>query len=131
MINQQSLDFIKQQLAKGLTKDVVSKQLLDNGWTEQDVKEGFESLTIPTPSIPTPRSSSFTPSSYNNVNSTIIPAQIKNHSSRKIFFITLILFLLAGGASAYYFKDSLVNLPIIKNIFPSKVKPSKIKKLYF
>jgi len=31
-----------------------------------------------------------------------------------------VLFLLAGGASAYYFRNDLVKLPIIKNIFLNK-----------
>jgi len=53
MINQQLLDFIKQQLQSGLTKEVIYKQLLDNGWTLQDVEEGFNALTT-SPSVVPP-----------------------------------------------------------------------------
>ena len=41
MINQQLLDFIKQKLQQGLTKENISKELLANGWTTQDIKDGF------------------------------------------------------------------------------------------
>lgn len=41
MMNPQLLDFIKQQTDKGASKEEIKKMLLVNGWTSQDVEEGF------------------------------------------------------------------------------------------
>ena len=45
MINQQLLDFIKHQLQLGLTKKKIPNDLLTNGWTLQDIEEGFRALS--------------------------------------------------------------------------------------
>ncbi|MDR3519645.1 MAG: hypothetical protein P4L63_02025 [Candidatus Pacebacteria bacterium] len=138
MTNQQLLDFIRQQLSKGLPKEKITSDLLANGWTAQDIQEGFSAIVIPaaippiTPSVvvapvsvlPSTTPNTFIPPSYKNINQPITssPVQIKKHSGGKMFFLVLVLFLLAGGGvSAYYYKDKLVNLPIIKKFFPSKV----------
>ncbi len=118
MTNQQLLDFIKSQLALGLTKEKISSELLANGWNTQDIEEGFKAVVpvvfnpsgIPIPPI---QPNISTPSSYNNALST---TKLVTHSGRKVFFIVLILFLLAGGASAYYFRNNLMNLSIVKSI---------------
>ncbi len=46
MINKQLVDFIKQQLQKGITREVISKELLVGDWTLQDIDEGFKSINI-------------------------------------------------------------------------------------
>lgn len=116
MINQQLLDFIKGQLHQGLTKEKISSDLLGAGWTEQDVEEGFKAAIVPTPTL------SYTPISPSYINTnTASPIQTKSHSNAKLFLTIFILFLLAGGgASAYYFRNNLVKLPILKDIFSSK-----------
>lgn len=48
MANQELLQYIKQQLSLGETKDRVTKVLLDAGWTDGDVKEALE---VASPSI--------------------------------------------------------------------------------
>jgi hypothetical protein len=164
MINQPLLDFIKQQLSKGLTKEKITSDLLANGWDTEDVNEGFAAIVpkvspvpAPTPnSNPTPVSAptaapvaapistpisnvapsinnpvsptvnlsmgSFIPPSYHEISSSIAPVQAKiqvktkSHTGRNIFLTILVLFVLAGGASAYYFRDKIVNLPIVKSI---------------
>ena len=50
MINQQLLDFIKQQLQLGKDKETISKELLANGWKAEDVEEGFRTF-IQIPSL--------------------------------------------------------------------------------
>jgi uncharacterized RDD family membrane protein YckC len=59
MTNQQIIDFIKLQLQKGINKEIITKELLDNGWTVQDIEEAFTAAKI---SIPNPvnSQSSFT-----------------------------------------------------------------------
>lgn len=44
MINQQQQLFIKQSLLQGATKEKITNDLLLNGWTTQDIEEGFNSL---------------------------------------------------------------------------------------
>ena len=41
MINQQVLDYIRQQLAAGVVKENIKTALKSQGWSEQDVTEGF------------------------------------------------------------------------------------------
>ena len=46
MINKDLTDFIKQQLQKGINKEVISKELLVGDWTLEDIEEGFKSIDI-------------------------------------------------------------------------------------
>lgn len=104
MINQQLIDFIKKQSQGGLTRAKISSDLLANGWSAQDIEDGFKAANVPIPS-------------------TAPMVEIKklesHHIVRKIFFILLVLVLLGGGASAYYYKDTLVKIPVIENILVS------------
>ncbi|MFA5937435.1 MAG: hypothetical protein WC822_06195 [Candidatus Paceibacterota bacterium] len=63
MINQQLLDFIKHQLQVGLTKEKISNDLLINGWTLQDIEEGFKAVIVPTSTV-TPPISPYSGASY-------------------------------------------------------------------
>lgn len=47
MINQQLLEYIRQQLAAGVAKEEVKKALATQGWNEQDINEGFATLEKP------------------------------------------------------------------------------------
>jgi len=141
MVNQQLLDFIKEQIQKGLAKEIISQELLGNGWTIGDIEEGFGKINVTTPT-PTPTPASVQPQVFNQ-NQNLISNQTlvsnfgsinpinpinntsdvfikeKSHSGKKIFLIVLVLFLIAGGVSAYYFRNELVKLPVIKDIFPN------------
>jgi len=109
MINQQLLDYVRSQLSQGVTKEKIISVLTSNGWTTQDVEEGFKALATPT----TPISQS--------INLSSAPAvQTKTHTGRNVFFAVTVLFLLAGGASAYYFRSNLVAFPIVKSVFGIK-----------
>ncbi|MFA5095063.1 MAG: hypothetical protein WC447_00130 [Candidatus Paceibacterota bacterium] len=120
MINQPLLDFIKQQLQVGSTKEKISSDLLANGWNSQDIDEGFKAVNIPILNIP----SGSPVSSYGHIDTSISPitpitsSQPKTHSSKKvfkIFLIILVLFLLAEGASIYYLRNYSVNSSDITN----------------
>ena len=63
MINQQLLDFIKHQLQVGLTKEKITSDLLTNGWTTQDIEEGFKAVVVPIPTV-TPPVSPYAGASY-------------------------------------------------------------------
>lgn len=45
MINQQLLDYIKQQLQQGVSREVISSNLISQGWQQQDVNEAFSQAT--------------------------------------------------------------------------------------
>lgn len=45
MVNQQILDYIKQQLQQGIPKETISSNLLSQGWQQQDVNEAFSQAT--------------------------------------------------------------------------------------
>ncbi|MCX6751841.1 MAG: hypothetical protein NT161_03730 [Candidatus Nomurabacteria bacterium] len=142
MINQPLLDFIKQQLQAGLTKEKISNDLLTNGWTLQDIEEGFKAIVVPTPTV-APPVSPYSGASYiqntNSIKTTEVHQQTsqpqieqstvlktKNHSNKKLFFIILILLVLVSGTSAYYFKDNLMSLFISKGTTVLKDMPIQI-----
>ncbi len=45
MINQQLLDYVRQQLAAGVAKEEITKTLLTQGWPQQDINETFIGLS--------------------------------------------------------------------------------------
>jgi hypothetical protein len=47
MINQQLLDYIKQQLQQGVTQEQIKSALMANGWQAQDIDEGFNAINAP------------------------------------------------------------------------------------
>lgn len=47
MANQQLLDFIKQQMQPGISREQIKSSLMANGWQAQDIEEGFNSLNLP------------------------------------------------------------------------------------
>jgi hypothetical protein len=119
MINQQLLDFIKQQLSLGLPKEKITQDLLNNGWNASDVEEGFNTIA-PKP-IATPV---YVPPAYTSpampVTPTIQPQNIEQtvfikptHKIKKIAYFVLILILIGGlGGAAYaYYAGAFVSLP--------------------
>ena len=44
MINQQLIDYIKQQMQQGMSREVITNNLLSQNWQQQDVNEAFSSL---------------------------------------------------------------------------------------
>lgn len=105
MINQQLLYFIKQQLFKGVDKETITKELIGSGWTEQDIKEGFNTVNVPIVS-----------SIINPINNPIL-TQNTNHSGKKVILIIVALFIIAGGVSGYYFRNYI---PVIKDLIKTK-----------
>jgi len=113
MTNPQLLDFIRRQLQQGITKEKISSDLLANNWTQQDIEEGFAAVNNFPNSIPV---NNFVPT-FNNLNTSTTSLQTNNHSSKKGLWTTIaVLFIIAIGASGYYFRN---NLPIIKDLIKS------------
>lgn len=61
MINQQIIDYIKQQLQKNISKEQIKSNLISNGWSGPDVEEGFNAVTPPPSSVPPIPSPSVSP----------------------------------------------------------------------
>ncbi len=53
MVNQQLLDFIKQQQAAGKNREEITAMLKTNGWKDEDIAQGFTQISNGT-SVPTP-----------------------------------------------------------------------------
>jgi len=97
MITQELIAFIKKELVSGKTQEQVKSELISQGgWSSPDIEEGFKSVSNQT----------YSPSNI----------KIKNHSSKKILFLILLLFIFTGGAYAYYFRGSLINLFISRDV---------------
>jgi len=44
MVNQQLLNYIKQQLQQGVSREIITNNLISQGWQQSDVNEGFSSI---------------------------------------------------------------------------------------
>lgn len=99
MINPQLLDYVRQQLAAGVSKDAVKKALATQRWNEQDVNEVFTTIERPTPTSP-PQPVTQTPTTPINQP---ISVQPKKFSRSLIFLGVIVLILILGAGSAYAF----------------------------
>src|SRR3989344_6895948 len=45
MVNQQLLDYIKQQLQQGVSRENITNNLISQGWQQSDVNEAFSQAT--------------------------------------------------------------------------------------
>lgn len=58
MINQQILDYIKQQFQQSVSREQIKSSLMANGWSEKDINEAFGILStnsVPPPQSPVPQ----------------------------------------------------------------------------
>ncbi|MBI2670271.1 MAG: hypothetical protein HYX20_03970 [Candidatus Yanofskybacteria bacterium] len=72
MINQQLLDYIKQQLAAGYDKQGVKQALLDAGWAEQDINEVFDFFSTSGHSAQQPIAPNQIPTAEQNIDSVFL-----------------------------------------------------------
>jgi len=110
MINNQLLDYIKQQLSLNIGKEVIISNLKSQGWTDADLNEafiavGFTGLNHSTIPIP-PMASAVTPHSVEFQVKTIHPK-----SKKMLLFISIfILFIMVGGGAYVYYLSTWVPL---------------------
>ena len=131
MVNQQLLDYIKQQLGQNVSKEQIKNSLVGNGWLASDVEEGFSAIA-PQPA-PVPRAPSPSPSPISNIQpvqpiqhiqsiSNLINPTIQQPSFTKqekqkpksgkkaILFLVILIILVGGGYFALkYFSNSKIN----------------------
>lgn len=94
MINQQLLDYIKQQLQQGISQEEIKKNLLRIGWHESDIEEGFNSVGV------------------FKVEERIALKPIKKSKNWSIVLIILIFLIMIGGVVLY-----LLKILRIQNLF--------------
>lgn len=99
MINQQLLDYIKQQLQQNTDREKINNSLMANGWQASDIKEAFDSI-IPSnqPVQPTPPISSG-PQSF----STFSPQNQRGMNKTLLATVLIIGMLIVGGGTFAYF----------------------------
>jgi len=107
MVNQQLLDYINQQIQKGVDRTKIRNILIANGWQENDVDEAFTSLNLPsqTPlSVKAQLQSS--PTSRILSQATSYSSEPSSGKLKKILIIALlaiiVVFLAGGGVFAYF-----------------------------
>ena len=103
MVNQQLLDYIKEQLAAGVAKDAIQQALVGQGWNVTDITETFAAL-VPQPApaaapVPQPAPPTMAP-----IQSSVSEPVTKPQSHLMLWILILVLLVAsAGGAAAYYY----------------------------
>ncbi len=97
MKNQELVDFIKQQLEKGLTKEIITNQFLSSNWTLQEVEQGFKVIEQPAQNID----------------------GIGKKKNKKVGIVLIVvsLFVVLLGGSLVYFLNNPQKISNINNIF--------------
>lgn len=104
MITPELVSYIKQQLAQGLTRDMIATTLVTNGWGVADINEGFQAAGLPPVAIPTTNSMPV------NIQNRTMTSNGTNNKSSTIFIVvtTVLVMVVIGGFLVYFFgnKDS-------------------------
>ena len=95
MINQQLLDYIKQQIQQGADREKINNSLMANGWQTSDIKEAFDSIMPSNQPVPL---TSQIPQSF----STFSP-QPQNGMRKTVLAVLIIGVLVIGGGAFAYF----------------------------
>lgn len=118
MINNQLLDYIKQQLSLNISRETITSNLKSVGWTEEDISEAFRTIIPLSTSVSVPSTPTISPTispGVSNVAKPEIKTEFLKAKSKKgkVFAVILVLILLvlaSGGAYAYY-SGAFVSLP--------------------
>ena len=97
MVNQQLLDYIKQQVQQGLNREQIKKSLLEIGWQEADINEAFTFIDSPNVSVP--------PESAPSQLLSALPQQPERRTKKTLLAVILIIGVLifGGGAFGYFY----------------------------
>lgn len=106
MINDQLIEYIKQQLEKGSSGEIVYNRLLDKGWKYKDIKEGFDSVKKLN------RDYIVKNISYNQKDYPESAVKKKKKSKFFVWFFVLLFILL--GIFLYYKREEYKIVPFIK-----------------
>ncbi len=97
MVNQQLLDYIRQQLAAGVSKEEIIQSLITTGWQGQDINDAFSTIgtQIAPQQMQQAPTTTFVQSTVGQNNSP--------HGKKKwpVILITAVILLLLGGGAAF------------------------------
>ncbi|MHB8660868.1 MAG: DKNYY domain-containing protein [Minisyncoccota bacterium] len=112
MVSPQLLDYIRQQLAAGVSKEEIVQSLITTGWQGQDINDAFSTIGTQPASVMTP---GLTTQSPNVQMSAPTPVQPNNTRIRKsvwwVIAISLLLLIGAGAAFAAYYSGFFFTSP--------------------
>src|SRR3989339_25258 len=96
MINQQLLNYVKQQLLQGVEKEEIKSALIKNGWREIDIEESFISVngSVPSPQPPSGQYSNFS---------------VKEPIKTWKIVVPVVVGLILLGAGAYFIFQNFYN----------------------
>lgn len=107
MINQQLVNYIKEQVQRGVSREEIEKALLAIGWQATDIKEAFDSLSFSAPIKPTipesPLPQSLKPSDVQSQPVSFYSPQKPNRISSIILSVVGGLLIIGGGVFAYFY----------------------------
>lgn len=106
MLDEQLIDYIKQQLEKGLSDEIIYNRLLQKGWQYKDIKEGFEKVKLLNKNYAT-QNITYDEKTYPELSN-------KKHKKSKIFMWFVVIMIITVGALAYYYRNELQIVPFIK-----------------
>jgi hypothetical protein len=106
MANQQLVDYIRSQLAVGVTKKDLQKAITDAGWASADSQAAFdvvEEKALPRPAMPAP----VQPSSIPAIERMPARPARKPRSRAWIWILAVVIVVIVVIAGAFYFVPSL------------------------
>jgi len=115
MINQQILDYIKQQVQQGVNREQIKNSLMSNGWQASDIEEGFNAVGSGSSEIPLAPTSNVGPAS--NFTNSAMPISyagfwLRVAASLVDGFIVNLIFALLGFLYFWFFAK---NNPSLSN----------------
>ncbi len=103
MVNQQLLDYIKQQLGQNVSKEQIKGSLLGNGWLASDVEEGFNAIALKPP-VTSPVAPAPSPIMIPDIQPAVYLTSQNKPKLWKKFILILVLIIILAGAGWYTFK---------------------------
>lgn len=103
MINQQLLDFIKQQSQQGVNREGIRNSLITNGWQASDIEEVFTSIDSQNqPSVQSPSGPS-NPQPLQSFSTFPSQPQMKANKTLLAIISVIGMLVIGGGALAYFY----------------------------
>jgi len=99
MIDQKIIDLIRSHLQKGISKEIITKEQLQNGREIKEIEDAFK--TLETSSVYPKKNSASIPI-FNKTNSDTIITQTQINNKKTIFAVILILIVVLVGAYLFY-----------------------------
>jgi len=124
MVNQQLLDYIKQQLAAGTGKDAIQQALVGQGWSASDIAEAF-AAPVPQPApAAAPAAPQPAPATMAPLQTSISQPVTKSRSHMMLWILILVLLIAsAGGAAAYYYYFMMQPMPQLEQAVDQGTTP--------